>query len=1278
MTHDKNAAQVHSGGYNFVSWNVKGLGHVVKRAKVFSHLKSLGADIIFLQETHIKHTSKGKLKVGWVDQLYEANFSTKARGVAILIRKNIPFIKSSVISDPNGRFVIVVGTLNSVPITLVNLYAPNFDNPDFFQKVFNMVPDYINTSVLVGGDYNSVLDPLLDKQFSKSLQKSNSCIRLNTLMENLNLVDIWRLTHPTVRDYSFFSSVHKVYSRIDYFLVDSKLLSAAVSATYHPIVISDHAPISMVLKVGSVRATRRQWRFDATLLKDKQFTDFLQNQISLFIVENDTGDVNDKTLWEALKAVIRGHIIAYVSRQKRAEAMRLEDLLKDLSIQEGLYKTTPKESTLEKITRLKYEYNTILSQRVRALLARTQQNYFELGDKPHRLLARQLRHTQATRAIHKINDKKGKLITDPQKINKAFASFYEELYQSKVGSSDLQKMNEFLEKSQLPKLDDEACESIEAPITTEEIKSAISQFPNNKAPGPDGFTIEIYKKYSSSLTPLLLRMFAHSKETAVLPPSLYNANITLIPKKDRDPLDMASYRPISLLQMETKILSKVLANRLRKHIASLIHPDQTGFVPGRQIYFNLRRLFNIIYSKQKEESVVIALDAEKAFDYLEREYMFTTLKYFNFGPEFIRWIEIIYAHPRASIITNGDISETFPLHRGVRQGCSCSPYLFNLALEALASQIRAKQEIAPIDILGVKNKISLFADDITLFISHPKSSIPPLLQLIDTFGSFSGYKINWNKSELMPISNKVDHNFLSTTAFKIATDKFKSLGIIVTRDKQKLLSSNWESKLQQFKQNIQFWNTLPISMVGRINAIKMVVLPRFLYIFQNLPVFIPLYFFKKLDSIISSFIWNNKLPRISKRHLEKPKPEGGFSLPHFKFYYWAANLNVLLHWRSALPGTHSNQEDAPSWLQMEVLSCGPTSLPALLNNPPKVKIPSYIKSPIIIQSLKVWKQIQHFLDLPKVYLDSPICHNHAFTPALMDPVFSKWRTNNILCIQDLYSQGCLVSFQHLQQVFDLPASHFFRFLQIRNFIRTHIPQYEQKPQHTTLDSIIRLTPGNRGTVSILYGILGAHQKVNTDKVKNSWEQELGMELCPSVWEGVLDMIHGTSVNSRHSLLQFKVVHRLHFSKARLHSIYPNTSPLCDKCKQQTGTLTHQFWACPKLSLFWTLIFDYISKAFHKTIVPDPLLAIFGCVEYNVNISGYIGQAISLCTLLAKRLILQHWKSEASPQFQQWLRDLGSVLHLERLHYSNTGRERAFSKTWQPLLDKWSETQATDS
>lgn len=223
------------------------------------------------------------------------------------------------------------------------------------------------------------------------------------------------------------------------------------TVTYQPIVISDHAPLAMVLTMGEVRAGRNQWRLDPTLLSDDQFTDFLQEQISHFITDDDTGDVNNSILWETLKAVIRGHVIAYVS-SKRTEGSRLKYIEHELSLQEDFYKHNPNDATLETLTNLKYEYNTILSQRVGLLLAKTQQNYFELGDKPHRLLARQLRHSQATRTIHKISDHQDHPTTDPVKINKAFASFYEDMHQSKVISADSQKMKDFLESSQLPTL----------------------------------------------------------------------------------------------------------------------------------------------------------------------------------------------------------------------------------------------------------------------------------------------------------------------------------------------------------------------------------------------------------------------------------------------------------------------------------------------------------------------------------------------------------------------------------------------------------------------------------------------------------------------------------------------------------------------------------------------------------------------------------------------------------------------------------------------------------
>jgi len=104
---------------------------------VFSHLKSLSSDIVFLQET-IQPTDQRRLRFSWVSQVYQSNFSSKARGVAILIRKSIPFIFNSVSADSGGRYVLVTGEINSIPVALLNIYAPNCDCPDFFVRFLTL------------------------------------------------------------------------------------------------------------------------------------------------------------------------------------------------------------------------------------------------------------------------------------------------------------------------------------------------------------------------------------------------------------------------------------------------------------------------------------------------------------------------------------------------------------------------------------------------------------------------------------------------------------------------------------------------------------------------------------------------------------------------------------------------------------------------------------------------------------------------------------------------------------------------------------------------------------------------------------------------------------------------------------------------------------------------------------------------------------------------------------------------------------------------------------
>lgn len=124
----------HSNGeIKLVSWNVRDMKSPLKRRKVYVHLLALKGDICFLQETHIKKMAAKVLCPPWASQVYQSNFSTKSRGVAILIRKNIPFFHSQIISDQRGRYLIVNGTLNSIPIIFVNVYGSNFEDPIFFR-----------------------------------------------------------------------------------------------------------------------------------------------------------------------------------------------------------------------------------------------------------------------------------------------------------------------------------------------------------------------------------------------------------------------------------------------------------------------------------------------------------------------------------------------------------------------------------------------------------------------------------------------------------------------------------------------------------------------------------------------------------------------------------------------------------------------------------------------------------------------------------------------------------------------------------------------------------------------------------------------------------------------------------------------------------------------------------------------------------------------------------------------------------------------------------------
>ena len=186
---------------------------------------------------------------------------------------------------------------------------------------------------------------------------------------------------------------------------------------------------------------------------------------------------------------------------------------------------------------------------------------------------------------------------------------------------------------------------------------------------------------------MLMNSFIFSLQNGAMSISQRNGIITLLPKKDKDPLCIKNYRPITLLTVDYKILAKCLANRLKPCMNDVINSDQSGFLKGRNIGYNIRLSLDIIEYTEKNNipASIVLLDIEKAFDSVKHDFLLEILKRFNFGDKFIDWIKVIYSERKSYVINNGYLTDRISMQRGIFQGCPISPYLFLFVIEIMAS-----------------------------------------------------------------------------------------------------------------------------------------------------------------------------------------------------------------------------------------------------------------------------------------------------------------------------------------------------------------------------------------------------------------------------------------------------------------------------------------------------------------------------------------------------------------------------------------------------------------
>ena len=307
-----------------------------------------------------------------------------------------------------------------------------------------------------------------------------------------------------------------------------------------------------------------------------------------------------------------------------------------------------KEEILNNINLTQNDLNKLIEIKTKGAATRSRARWMESGKKNTKYFLYLEKWHAGKKSIKSLRSAQGRLIDKQEDILKELLTFYESLYSENQQCCE-KDCSDFIRTLSLPSINKAKFFECEKPITDNECQQAILQLANNKSPGLDGFSIDFYKTFWTEIKSLFVECLDFSKFTNQLSESQYKGVITLLPKPGKDKLSPSNYRPITLLNCDNKIISKVITNRIHPFLNDLIEKEQNGFMKARNIRDNIRLLFDIIdYANHKKmPGAVLLIDLHKASDSLYWSFIFATLKSYGFGNSLINWIRILYKNPNA-------------------------------------------------------------------------------------------------------------------------------------------------------------------------------------------------------------------------------------------------------------------------------------------------------------------------------------------------------------------------------------------------------------------------------------------------------------------------------------------------------------------------------------------------------------------------------------------------------------------------------------------------------
>lgn len=855
-----------------ISLNARGLRNSVKRKAFFLFCKNKGAHCVLLQETHSKPDDVKFWTSQWGDKVVFSHASAQSAGVAILFN-NLPgkILKSK--SDSNGHWISVVLNIGDVLFILFNVYGYNSIqlNNKLLAEISNLLFElkrlYPTDNVIMGGDFNMVMDETLDRCPPKFSDSHPNLHFLNFCLDN-NVMDVWRAGNPNLRQFSWFKPNGISKSRIDYWLTSPGLTEFIKDISISSAPLTDHCCISLSF-CSNKRESRNKgyWKLSSDLLEHSEFCSQIRAMINRAKLDKEHLSFTSK--WEYLKHKIREFSIHFSKNLSKARAQLEEELSRELN--NLCNKSDMDDETRLKILSLQSKIDNLYIQKAKGAYVRSRARWIEKGEKSNSYFCRLEKRRQEKNAIKSLFVN-GNVNNCPKIISSEIFKFYSTLYSSAFSETDC---NNFFDRiyTNIPQIDEHFRDLCEADIKIEELDKAIDKLSSGKSPGPDGLTPEFYKFFREDLRDLLFDVFLECFHNNILASTMKQGLITLIPKPGKDARQIDNLRPITLLNCDYKVLAHIFANRLKEGLDQIISESQSGFMKGRSIHNNIRLVLDILDYHEwiEDDGYILFLDFKKAFDTIEHKFIFDSLSKYGFGNNFISLIKMLYKDINSSISLSHGTSQRFNITRGIRQGCPISPFLFILAVEMLTILTINDNSFDKLTVFGRQISISQLADDTTLFLKD-KYQVDRAIKLVNLFSNASGLHLNINKCELIAIHNS-ELDVLCNIPVKTSV---KYLGITITKDNNHNIQENFVNKFLKAKSILNSWLQRDISIFGRILLTKMEFLSRFVYPASSLAI--PLHLLKEYNSTIFNFIWKNKHHYINKNDLVRSYEEGGLNV----------------------------------------------------------------------------------------------------------------------------------------------------------------------------------------------------------------------------------------------------------------------------------------------------------------------------------------------------------------------------------------------------------------